>query len=262
VLERVRFVLVQPQNGGNVGSAARAMKNLGFTRLVLVDPRCEPLGREARMMAVEARDVLERATVHADLDAALDGAATVVGTTRRLGKHRRPHRPLDEVARHLAELADAGELVVLFGREDRGLTDTEIDRSTHLVYLRASAVYPSFNLAQAVLLVAYELLKAAGGGRADTGPEPVLAGHAEREGLYAHLERALLAIGFLGRDSREVLMRRLRRIFGRTELTREEVKLLRGMARQTLWAAERAGLAGAEEPADELPHETWPREPT
>ena len=256
MLEEARFVLVQPQNGGNVGSAARALKNLGFSRLALVDPQCDPLGREARMMAVEARDVLERATVHADLDAALEGAATVVGTTRRLGKHRRPHAPLDELAPRLAELARAGELALVFGREDRGLSDAELDRSTHLVYLRASDVYPSFNLAQAVLLAAYELLKASGGGRADTGPAPVLAQHAEREGFYRHLEQALTAIGFLGRDSRVVLMRRLRRIFGRSTLTREEVKLLRGVARQTLWAARRAGLVVPGEAAEERPSET------
>ena len=232
-----------------MGSAARAMKNLGFSRLVLVDPHCEPLGREARMMAVEARDVLEGAQVHADLAGALDGATTVVGTTRRLGKHRRPHLPLDEAAPRLARLAGAGELAVVFGREDRGLTDAELDRATDLVYLRAAEIYPSFNLAQAVLLAAYELQRASGGGRADTGPAPLLAGHAEREGFYEHLERALWAIGFLGPDSREVLMRRLRRIFGRTELTREEVKLLRGVARQTLWAASRAGL---DVPADDV----------
>lgn len=238
-----------------MGSAARAIKNLGFSRLALVDPHCDPLGREARTMAVEARDVLERATIHADLGGALEGAATVVGTTRRVGKHRRPHWPLDEVAPRLVSLAGEGQLAVLFGREDHGLTDSELDRATHVVYLRAAEVYPSFNLAQAVLLVAYELLKAAGGGHADTGAsERVLAGHAEREGLYAHLEQALLAIGFLGRDSREVLMRRLRRIFGRTELTREEVKLLRGVARQTLWVARQAGLAiptgGVDGPVD------------
>jgi len=261
VLERTRFVLVQPQSGGNVGSAARAMKNLGFSRLLLVDPHCDPLGREARMMAVEARDVLEGVAIHADLAEALAGATTVVGTTRRLGKHRRPHFPLDEAAPRLTRLAAEGELALVFGREDRGLTDAELDRATDLVYLRAAEIYPSFNLAQAVLLAAYELQRASGGGRADTGPAPVLAGHAEREGFYAHLERALWAIGFLGPDSREVLMRRLRRIFGRTELTREEVKLLRGIARQTLWAASRAGLdVPAEDEEGETSSETSPRE--
>jgi len=207
-------------------------------------------------MAVEARDVLEGAAIHAGLGDALEGATTVVGTTRRLGKHRRPHLPLDEAAPRLARLAAAGDLALLFGREDRGLTDAELDRATDLVYLRAAEIYPSFNMAQAVLLVAYELLKAAGGGRADTGPAPVLAGHAEREGFYAHLERALWAIGFLGPDSREVLMRRLRRIFGRTELTREEVKLLRGVARQTLWAAGQAGLDVPPEDAEGRSGET------
>jgi len=241
VFDRVRFVLVHPRSGGNVGSAARAIKNLGFSRLALVAPSCDPLGREARMMAVDARDVLERAEKHRDLDEALAGSGTVVGTSRRLGRHRRPHWRLDEIAERLAGLALAGELAVLFGREDRGLTDAELDRCTHLVYLPASEIYPSFNLAQAVLLVAYEL-------RMATLEEPLAeplgppAGHGAREAMYHHLERALLAIGFLGRDTREVIMRRFRRVFGRAVLTPDEVKMLRGVARQTLWAAKEAGL--------------------
>jgi TrmH family RNA methyltransferase len=221
----VRFVLVEPQSGGNVGSVARILKNLGFERLVLVQPACDPRGREARMMAVDALDVLERAEVHADLDAALDRARTVVATSRRTGKHRRPHYRLDRIAPRLARLARAGEIALLFGREDHGLTDRHLDRSTHLVHLLAGASYPSFNVAQAVGIVAYE-------------PAP----HAERESLYEHLEQALATIGVLHTDSRVPIMRRLRRLLGRADPTTAEVKLLRGIAQQILWVAGRAGV--------------------
>jgi tRNA/rRNA methyltransferase len=235
-------VLVEPQFDGNLGAAARALKNLGFTRLALVAPTADPGGREARMMAVEAGDVLAAAERHATLDTALRGAGAVVGLSRRLGKHRQPHLAFDRLAPELRALADRGEIALLFGREDHGLSDAALDRATHLAYLPTDSAYDSFNLAQAVLLVAYELRRAT---RADYSAAPlseVLADDEAREGLYGHLQEAFVAIGFLSRDTVEPIMRRLRRLFGRVALTREEVQLLRGIARQTLWVARRAGL--------------------
>jgi TrmH family RNA methyltransferase len=239
----VRFVLVEPRTGGNAGSAARALKNLGFSRLVLVRPGFGPRDRAARMLAVDARDVLDGAQRHDDLDAALEGARSVIGTSARTGRYRRPHHRLDLFSGELARLAAAGELAVVFGREDRGLTDLELDRCTHLVHFPADDAYPSFNLAQAVLLVAYELRRAHPGSlRAEPLDPP--ARHEERERMYDHLAQALLAIGFLQLDTTESMMRRLRRLFGRAALTPDEVTILRGVARQTLWAARRAGVAG------------------
>ncbi len=239
----MRFVLVEPLAGGNVGSAARALKNLGFSRLELVRPQCDPRGPEATLMAVGAADLLERAAVHDDLSGALAGAATVVGTSRRKGKYRRPHYSLDHFVEELARSTTIGELAVVFGREDHGLADVELDRCTHLVYLPASDDYPSFNLSHAVLLVAYELRRAAtatGAAAPEERPEPP-AGHEEREAMYQHLQQALLAIGFLQQDTTVTMMRRLRRLFGRATLTSEEVKIFRGIARQSLWIAQRAG---------------------
>ncbi len=237
---RVRFILVGPQTAGNVGAAARAMKNLGFSRLCLVRPDCDPLGKDARMMAVDAADLLERAESANELDAALEGAATVVGTTARTGKHRQPHWPLTDFAGQMAAHAAAGELALVFGREDHGLADDELDHCTHLIYLPSSVEYPSFNLAQAVLLVAWEL-RLAGEGRPVVEPTETLADHASREAMYRHLQKALLAIGFLHDDSVDNIMRRLRRLFGRANLTSRESRVLRGMARQILWAAGKAG---------------------
>lgn len=240
---RVRFVLVEPQSGGNVGAVARALKNLGFSRLVVVRPQCDLGAKQARTMAVDAADLLGRAELHHDLDQAIGGARTVVGTSRRKGKHRRPHYRLDLFSVELARLVTGGELAVLFGREDSGLTDRELDRCTHLVHLPAAAAYPSFNLAQSVLLVAYELRRAwsesAPSERTDSP-----ARHADREAMYRHLARALQAIGFLQDQTVEPMMRRFRRLLGRAAMTPEEVQILRGVARQMLWAAGRRETDG------------------
>lgn len=238
---RVRFVLLEPRHAGNVGAACRALGNFGFARLTMVRPVCEPRGDEARRMAVGAVEILERAEVVANLDDALAGAGVVVGTTSRSGKHRRPLRRFDTLAPALAQLARAGEVAVLFGREDRGLEVEELDRCTHLAYLPTAASYPSANLAQAVMLVAYELTLAAASPIEPRDAEPP-ASDEQREAMYAHLRVALATIGFLHPESADPLMRRLRRLVGRADPSSEEVALLRGIARQALWAAQRAGL--------------------
>lgn len=245
---RVRFVLVEPLRGGNVGAAARALKNLGFRSLAIVAPADDPRDDEARMMAVDAAgDVLAGATLHPTLDDALAGSATVVGTSARGGRHRKPHPRLDRFAPVALAAAGAGPLAVVFGREDRGLTDEELDRCTHLVHLPGDEAYPSFNLAQAVLLVAYELRLAALGSE-PTPPDEAPADHQAREAMYRHLEASWLAIGFIRDETRDTIMRRVRRALGRAGLTEQEVALLRGVARQTLWAADRAGLEAPDDP--------------
>ncbi len=240
-----RFVLVGPQFGGNVGAVARALANLGFERLDLVAPECDPLGPDARRMAVGAAGVLEAAGLHADLDAALEGARAVVGTSRRVGKARRPHFRLDELVPELPRLAEGGGLAFVFGREYAGLTDAELDRCTHLVHLVACDAQPSYNLAQAVLLVAYAFrLALLGPRRAE--PSPSLADHATREAGFAHLEAALRAIDFLHEDTAEGMMRRLRRMLSRAGLSAGDVKILRGISRQILWLARTRGSGDGE----------------
>ena len=242
---RVCFVLVGPQSAGNVGSAARALKNLGFARLALVEPCFDVADAEALKMAVAARDVLLSAAVYADLDAALARSQVVVGASRRLGRQRQPHWRLDRFASEVTWPRSA-ETAVVFGPEDSGLRDDELDRCTHLIHLPGSDDYPSFNLAQAVLLVAYELRLAH-----LPAPHPALADpadHASREAMFSHLREALLSIGFVHADSVESIMRRVRRLFGRAILSDDEVSLLRGLARQTLWVAGQAGPV-AEAPA-------------
>lgn len=246
-LDRVRFVLVEPHHGGNVGASARALKNLGFGRLDLVTPRCDPVGDEARRMAMDARDLLGRIGIASSLDEALAGATTVIGTSRRRGKHRRPHWRLDRLAPEIARFAAVGEVAVIFGREAHGLSDAELDRCTHLVHFAAAEAYPSFNLAQSVLLVAYQMRLALAESPEDDGGLAPPAEHREREGMYVHLEAALRGSGFLHDQTAEPMMRRIRRMLGRADMTSEEVQILRGVARQMLWLARRAGIEGFEE---------------
>ena len=142
----------------DAGSAARALKNLGFSKLALVNPRFDVDDVWARKMAVYASDVMLGASVHDDRDAAREGARTVVGASARVGRHRKPHWRLDAFSDDLAKWSSTGGLAFVFGREDSGLTDLELDRCTHLVKLPASERYTSFNLAQAVFVVGYEWL--------------------------------------------------------------------------------------------------------
>jgi TrmH family RNA methyltransferase len=236
-MDRFRFVLVEPKTSGNVGASARALANLGFRRLELVAPACEHRNQEATRMAVDAVDVLLGARVHATLDEALAGASTVIGTSRRVGKQRQPHFRLDEMAPELPRFAQAGEIAFLFGREADGLEHAELDRCTHLVHFLSDEAYPSFNLAQSVLLVAYETRKAMAG-----PPPPAMESIADdetREAMYRHLDAALRAVGFLQDETSEGMMRRLRRILGRAELSPGDVKVVRGIARRMLWLAGR-----------------------
>lgn len=247
----VRFVLVQPRSPGNIGAAARAVKNLGFTRLDLVRPRGDPAAAEARALAAGAVDVLQAARIHDSLDAALAGTGEVIGATRRTGKHRQPHWRIDALAADLIRRPATRDRAVVFGREDHGLSDDELDRCTHVAYLPASDEYGSFNLAQAVLLVGYELHRATLEA-ADPEPWGPAVTHEEREAMYGHLERALLTIGFLHDESREPIMRRFRRLLGRARMTEDEARMLRGLARQVLWCAGQAGLdAVPSEPDDD-----------
>ncbi len=253
--ERVRFVLVGPQSAGNVGASARAIRNVGFLRLDLVAPECDPLSEEARRMAVGAAGVLESARVHADLDSALGGTVAALGTSRRRGKRRRPNFRLDEIAPRLPDLVARGDIAFVFGREHAGLTEAELDRCTHLVHLAASAEHGSFNLSQAVLLAAYTTRLALAGPVRARATEP-LADHEGREVAYRHLEAALSACGFLKRDTSDGMMRRLRRIFGRAELSPGDVKILRGIARQVLWLARESGPSLSEEEGARPPART------
>ncbi len=256
---RIRVVLVRPRRGGNVGSVARAMKNMGLDDLVLVAPRT-PVGAAARHMAAHARDVLEARRTVPDLVSALADTTLAIGTVGRETTPRQRIETPREIAPEIVEAAGEGTVALVFGPEDHGLSNTDLDRCQRLLSIPTADAYASLNLAQAVLLCAYELRLAtseATGGGGSAGRSSVTrrreereadarpARGAETEALYEHLEGALRAVGFLSPQNPAHIMRDIRALFGRGGLTRRDVKVWRGIARQVSWAAEQiSGASG------------------
>jgi tRNA/rRNA methyltransferase len=238
--ERFAFVLFRPQSAGNIGAAARALKNMGFDDLRLVAPG--PLNnREVAAMAVHADDVLARATVYPDLAAALADCSVAVGTTSRRGGYRSRAYPLRAAAAELDAIAGSNKIAVVFGREDRGLTNRELKLCNRLITIQTAPEYPSLNLAQAVVVVAYELMMAAQVSAAaaiEAARPPHFVAAAVSDPMLARMEEALLSIGFLPDDNPDHVMFAIREIFGRSGLTAREVEILNGMARQMRWVAE------------------------
>lgn len=234
-LRRVRIVLTEPLYGGNIGQVARAMVNFGLSRLVLVNPR-EHLTPEAYWMAREGKGILTGAEVVPTLASALEHAGLAVGTTRRVGKYRRPAVTPEEFAAEVGPLTAANDVAVVFGREDSGLSAAELDLCQWIVTIPASESFPSLNIAQAVLLISYELfLKSHEATQTVEDAALTLAGPAELERFYAHLRETLTGIGFLSGDQAPSIQTSLRRIFGRANLEPRDVKILRGILGQMDW---------------------------
>jgi tRNA/rRNA methyltransferase len=235
----VRIVLVRPQGQMNIGSVARAMKNMGFRELALVDSPAPPLHVDALLMAVRAHDILEDALVFPHLADAVADCTWVIGTTRRGGKEREGIIDPRQLGTEVTEIAQQNKVAVVFGPEDRGLTNRDLDLCQRLVTIPAHKEYGSLNLAQAVMVICYEIFMAAHQKGGVSSPLR-LATSEELEGMYKHMEEALLRIGFLNQNSPKRMMAVLRRIFSRSQLDPREVRVLRGICRQTAWYAGRS----------------------
>lgn len=229
-MHRMRIVLSQPSHPGNIGAAARAMKTMGFSRLVLVNPKVFP-DAQAEAMASGAGDVLAGAQVVGSLAEALHGTVLALAMTAR--RRDLACEPLwaREGAAQLAAVAVQGEVALVFGNETSGLSNEDMALCARWAMIPANPEYSSLNLAAAVQLMCYELrlaliavLPAPSSQEAGTP-----ATHDEVEGLMAHLEGAAAASGFLDPDNPRRLMLRLRRLFSRAGLEKEEVNILRGM---------------------------------
>jgi tRNA/rRNA methyltransferase len=223
-----RVILVEPLYSGNVGSVARVMKNFGFCELVLVSP-CE-LDMKARVMAVHAYDIIENANIEFSLKDAVRGSNIVAGMTGNPGKTDNKHFRLPAVfPRRLKEklTGKGGVISLVFGREDRGLQNEELEMCDIIVNIPASPEYPSMNLSHAVSVILYELSDISGG-------TTYLADHFDIELLYEHIDEVLEDIEYKEhKENKTKLM--LRRILGRAELTGREVQTLRGVLRRIQW---------------------------
>ena len=237
MLERVRIVLVEPQEPMNVGAVARAMRNFGLSRLYLVNPSPRvgpPWAREAYWLAVHAEEVLDRAVAVGSLGEALQGVSFVVATTGRPRElYPAPVVTAREVSAHV--LSIRGEVALVFGRETFGLTNEELDLAHLIGTIPTAPEQPSLNLAQAVVVFAYELYQA-WLQQGSTVSQGELADVAALEGFFADLGRYVLEIGFTDEHRHPYAMRRLRRIFHKAQLSPGEVQLLRGLLHQSRYA--------------------------
>ncbi len=224
----IHFVLSETSHPGNVGAAARAMKTMGFSDLVLANPACAIDG-EARARSSGALDILTAARVTADLAEAVADCRLVVAASARHRSMQWPQLSPRECGPIISAAAADGPVAVVFGPERAGLSNVDLDLCNALVYIPSNPEYSSLNLAMAVQIIAYELRLALGlEGSAPRAGYPA-ATSAAMELFYEHLQRALLAAGFLDPDNPRHLMRRLRRLFNRAAVDENELNILRGM---------------------------------
>ena len=236
-LHSTRIVLVNTTHPGNIGAAARAMKNMGLSQLCLVEPRTFPAD-EAKWRAAGAADILEQAVVVASLEEAIADCQFVVGTSAR--GRRIPWPTLDP--RRCAEQIEQARLsgtrtAVVFGREDRGLTNEELQLCNLHLHIPSHEDYTSLNLAMAVQIVGYELrmlqLREELPADAQAEWDAPMCTVENLERYYEHLEQTLAEIGFLDPAAPRQLMSRLRRLYGRIRLDEMELNILRGILTET-----------------------------
>jgi tRNA (cytidine32/uridine32-2'-O)-methyltransferase len=233
MFENIRIVMVNTSHPGNIGATARAMKNMGLQSLYLVEPKVFP-SAEATARASGADDLLAQAVVCDSLDEALAGCTLVVGASARLRSISWPQLDPRQCAARVVEECFNAPVAVVFGREHSGLTNAELSRCHYLVNIPTNPEYPSLNIAAAIQVIAYELrmTQEAGGevvAAKSKSDEVELATMEEVEQFYQHLEEVMVASGFLDPAKPKFLMHRLRRVYNRARLERQELNILRGI---------------------------------
>ncbi|TAN85160.1 MAG: RNA methyltransferase [Gallionella sp.] len=227
MLNNIRVVLSHTSHPGNIGAAARAMKTMGLRHLYLVNPRHFP-DPQADAMAAGADDLLRDAVVCGSIDEALQGVVFTVAMTARLRDISIEVKSPREAMPLLLQQAAAQPVALLFGTEMSGLTNEEMGKAQVLVNIPADPDFSSLNLAAAVQVMGYELNVAAQGD-IPVAPETRPAPHEQVEGLFEHMEKTLLEIGFFTTQNPARLMQRLRRLYARARLEPEEINILRGI---------------------------------
>ena len=236
--DNIRIVLVNTNTPGNIGGVARAMKNMGLSRLYLVEPREYP-HPEAEWRAASAADVLKGAVVTGSLAEAIDDCQFVVGTSARGRRIPWPLLDARQCAARIGELSAREPVAWLFGREDRGLTNEELQLCNLHLNIPTAEEYSSLNLAMAVQVVCYELRMLASKGQGtlplaeDDEWDAPFTSREDMERFYAHLEQTLIDIEFLNPAAPRQLMARLRRLYSRVRLDEMELNILRGILTET-----------------------------
>lgn len=233
MLSNFKVVLVETSHPGNIGAVARAMKNMNMNQLRLVTPKHFPHA-DATARASGADDVLKHASVHTTLQEAIADCQIVLGASARDRTISWPSFTARECAEKWVNHPQKANIALVFGRENSGLKNHELDLCHFLLRIPCNQEYSSLNLAAAVQVVCYELFIASGqelvSKIGDQGEDP-LASAEQMEGFYQHLQQTIADIGFLQPERSKSIMRRLRRIFNRTQLDTKELDILRGILR-------------------------------
>jgi len=231
-LKNISIVLHQPRSPENIGAAARSMRNMGIEQLVVVNPQNCDLTRICKMATHAALDVVEQMMVFDTLDHALAEFNYVVGTTARLGGQRKVISTPATLAEKLVSIADQNRVAIVFGPEDRGLTNTDI-RLCHALVNIPTADFSSLNLAQAVMILCYEMFRYRTQKPGDFVPR--LANRHELDAMYAQLREIMVRISFINPDNPDYFLNNFRHFFSRLPLRAKEVQIIRGICRQIDW---------------------------
>jgi len=237
ILNNIKIVLVEPIFGGNIGSVCRAMNNNGVTDLAIVNPRPETDWEEARKLSCNAREQLETRKEHPTLSSAVADCTVVAGTSARTGFYRDTAYSPRDFAPIGLESAKDHRVALVFGREDKGLFNEELALCTHIIQIPSSDLYTSLNLSHAVYVCTYELFCATGMFQpAEEKAEE--ADSALRERMFAVWREMMIKTEFTHEQKLDHMMMGLRRIFSRGKLTIPDVKILMGLAKQSIWVAD------------------------
>ena len=234
MLANLAVVLKQPKYAENIGAAARMCFNMGISQLILVrdeEPNHEDMAKMATHKAVHLIDKMER---HERLEDALAPFSFVIGTTARLGRKRTVERPPRDIIGDILPLLAHNKIAFLFGPEDRGLTNDDLKFCQYTSCI-PTAEFASLNLAQAVAIHCYELYYAIVEQSREEAAEPEYASTFQLEGMYRHVQEALLKVDFLDEKSQHYWMRNIRQFLGRVRLSSKEANIIRGICRQFLW---------------------------
>jgi len=234
LLNNINIILVETSHAGNIGGVARAMKNMSLSQLRLVSPKNFP-NADATARASGADDILANATIYTDLKSAINDCQLVIGCSARARTISWPELNPAESAKKCLSRSQNIPIAIIFGRENSGLKNHELDLCHYLLRIPCNDAYSSLNLAAAVQVVTYELFLATGVKHSnnvigDQGEQP-LATVKQMELFYQHLQQTLMDIGFLHPDKSRSMMRRLRRIYHRIQLDAKEIDILRGILR-------------------------------
>jgi tRNA/rRNA methyltransferase len=231
-LDHITIVLQRPRFPENIGAAARAMRNMGMRRMIVVEPESYELSRVLKMATHVAADVVQEIQIARNLQEALSPFHLVLGTTARLGGEREVVHSPSRIARRLISLSQENTIALVFGPEDRGLSNEDLRLCHELVNI-PTAEFSSLNLAQAVMVMCYELYTA---GMPLTEPSaPRLASRHELDGMYDQLRDILVRINYINPENPDYWMNKIRRFFTRLQLKAAEVSIIRGICRQIDW---------------------------